>query len=445
MRALATRDLLAEISEYLSPHELWTFVQVSSAFELAGTPTLWRQIPGLQPLLWLIPDHRYDWAVNTKLGKDKASLDLDLSCVTDEQWKLVRRRACFVKHITFHYMDTLLELAIYSAFKNNTMLAPLLPALQSIEFCLAKPLPLFATPWTPLGLDDIPGVMYSCRIEDLIIPHARTVLMGGMASSVKYLDTLHIDGQPLNFVRCILDTQEAWRFDELCVGSLRAAPAQVICLLSTISRRCPSLRRLSLTIDCMDDDQEWSVTPDSLLTLAPLARLVDLNIEAPMVSLLSDLDWKETVAHWPLIKHMRIITRVPWDCRRMPPPAACTLFGVLAILTARPGIHSLALPGVDCTVVPPITLLEEAVRASPSQSGFALLALDVQDSPVADPVSVGSVLRFICPALRGIFYGRAPWETEVLQTMGNIAYRRGAHVKGWDGVERYLVDHSTST
>ncbi|KAI5821555.1 hypothetical protein K523DRAFT_328504, partial [Schizophyllum commune Tattone D] len=299
-QALKTRDILWEIGLHLTTlGDRGRFVRVSTDFALAGMPILWSELPGLLPFLSLAPRNCRRW----KTDRDARALHLQLR-LTEQQCSAIVARSRFVKLIKFRLGKALRDCAVYAAFEANPLLAPLLPTLRVMAVSMQMQVSYFTN-----------GIC--CRLLGALataFPRPTQVLIGGVVGSVRHLSALHVEGQSLYTIRVILQSQRAWRFEELCIRNPGEClpPTDIIDLFTTMGKSCTTLRRFEFLIDTVGFAPPLVLTPELLQVLSPLRLLTEVIMEAPMISLLGNRDWQMVASQWPDLERFCVVSSLSW-------------------------------------------------------------------------------------------------------------------------------------
>ncbi|KAL1739776.1 hypothetical protein HDZ31DRAFT_19140, partial [Schizophyllum fasciatum] len=258
------------------------------------------------------------------------------------------------------YRKSMLDIAIFKAFVARLGLESLFPRLRTVTIVSPRdPDAVNFVPYFPPTLRREWDTQKTFDINRIIglFPNKSTFYIQGRVGPSEYLRALHIRGVPATTLISVIFSRDAWAIEELCVQlDENTSPVALDVLLLASVRGCRKLRRLFIRADELEDINTWQVTQEVMQYLGHWSELVDLWIEAPLCSQLSNDDWKALVGCWPSLKSLCIVpgTDTAWfgfASYPLPFPSAapaCTLDAVLSIACACPCLRKLELPGVNC-------------------------------------------------------------------------------------------------
>ncbi|KAI5823116.1 hypothetical protein K523DRAFT_366823, partial [Schizophyllum commune Tattone D] len=430
-RALLLPEILPQIfdKEPLSQPDFGRFARVTSAWQEPATAALWKHMSSLEPLLRLLSEDSYEWIHRRRQidGCMTQSIVLRLS-LTDDQCLAVFRRLNMIRHFTLNYRRCNLDLAIQRGIAH--LVEPLLgPCLRGLRTITIHPPPEPHSPdflpILPLALDGAWSSQTTFDIPHLIAsyPQVSAFFVGGEIDRARYLRVLHIRGQPIDFLLDIIQARSPWFIEELYVVPDDMSCSDMIDLFEAVVRYCCSLQYLHIAVHRFQDDENWFLTPETFRILTSLP-LVDLWVEAPLRSFLSDVDWEAALRSWPSLQSLRIEpgTEYAWLTGTFSlvsgVPPACSANVLSSVASLCPCMDTLALPGINCRRLPSTDRSKRASTDVNDQLGHPLRQLVVYDSPLRDPDALSSFLRHTFPNLHILSYwpysrpGAATWHRQ---------------------------------
>ncbi|KAL1750054.1 hypothetical protein FB107DRAFT_224525 [Schizophyllum commune] len=429
-RVLKTPELVCLIFQFdaLTSKDFRACMLVCSTWYSPAMAALWRHLRTLEPLLYVVPAESRQWSFRTRRYRGghiltrQARLGLQL---TEEQCDEVILHSKNIRHLTLRYRKSAFDMAILTAFVARVGLEALLPRLRTITIVPPPDLKQVEfLPYFPPTLDRHWDLQTSFDINQIIslFPNQSTFYVQGRVGHSDYLRALHIRGVPTITLISVILSRHAWAVEELCVELDYNTPtvALDVLLLSTV-RGCANLRRLFIQADELEDYDTWKLTQEVMQYLGRWSELVDLRIEAPLYSQLSDADWKALASCWPVMQSLCIVpgTDTAWyDLTGFTLPSsgaapACTLNAVLDIACACPCLRKLELPGVNCRLLPTSARVQEVAALGVRQgSGRLLQEMTIYDSPLRDPAALGQILHLVFPNLRTLYYKQLPYEED---------------------------------
>ncbi|TRM59705.1 hypothetical protein BD626DRAFT_539212 [Schizophyllum amplum] len=431
--ALDLPEIQGEICRISPRGTLYHVAQVNTSWGAAATASLWSSLPGLLPLLSLMPYSSINWSAYASLnasGGLQKNLSLDIQLTTDQVEKVLRRsRIVNQIHFGGGYEDRATNLSIAIAVQAMFPTDELFPMLKTVTMraCTQK---LWVTmpqiPYAVAGVTIAQGRRNADEIRGLAatFPQAPSLAINCrldcprsyMAAIVHGITALHVHGQDLGVVLAVIGSRPAWSIKELRIDVPVAAPGQLDHLFCLLTQHCLSTIRLAITIHALVEDQRWSLTSAVLQALSTL-WLTSLYLHLPMRASMSDDDLIAAAESWPGIQELRVI-----DISPLPPPrpatSMCTLHGLAAVISRCPHLEEIALPGLlDCRSVPTALETRMILRSSLPSSGFPLALLEVEDCLVHDVEAAGSFLRGLFPYLLCI----GCWEDGSSETLDQLS------------------------
>ncbi|KAL1724594.1 hypothetical protein EV714DRAFT_278540, partial [Schizophyllum commune] len=225
--ALQVPELLIIIfeSEVLSPGDLGQFARVCRAWYYPAVEALWRDLPGLEPLLSLIHKPSYEWIYQTRTAGRRtlimgASLRLD---ITDDKCKDILSRSRRITHLTLHYRRSEMDMCIYQTLRARVepRLGVFLPHLRTVTI-VPPPhgngqrhrfVPYFPSASTR-ARDWRCRTGFSVLPVMKVFPQVFTFLVGRQFLPTEYLRALHIRGQSMDVLVNVVEARATWPLDE---------------------------------------------------------------------------------------------------------------------------------------------------------------------------------------------------------------------------------------
>ncbi|TRM55606.1 hypothetical protein BD626DRAFT_381485, partial [Schizophyllum amplum] len=423
--ALDIPEILQQIlaSEVLSRRDHSSATLVSRTWHPSATEALWRSLPSLEPLLSLLPSNAYSWTSQKRRAYGRKTLKLGLELyLTDALCSIVVERSRMIRFLTLSYDRHMVEMCIRDTIASRVN-TPTVSFLSGVHTIFIK------TPWDFFHPDDTVYLPRSLgRGSEVraypdanslvnLLPHVSTVFVGGSALvPPTYLRTLHIQGLPLEAIVKLVMARSLWLVDELCVELDEMSDAsKMAILLVTMTQACNHIHRLYIRIHEFRDNEPWAVTSGVFQLLTLLPELIDLHIEAPLRSQLSDDDWEVAARNWPFLESLRVIPGSDFAWRYNLPlvtgaTPACTANAVACIARACPRLHTLVLPGINCRTLPSLEQIQSTATygAQRSWSESPLRELGIYDSPLVNPGALGGFLRLLFPNLKEVTYTQFP-------------------------------------
>ncbi|TRM59761.1 hypothetical protein BD626DRAFT_539216 [Schizophyllum amplum] len=312
VHVLELPELQEEVCKLLPRVALFHLSQVSTSWGAAASASLWSFLPGLWPVLHLMPDSSLQCEVDTSLnvsGHPEIGLSLRID-LTGEQWEIVLRRLRYVKRIHFGHDvgDRAVDMSIIAAIQTSLTVKLLFPRLQTITMSTSSPSWLGVGPPHSIAVAGVVitrGRRNSAEVQYLTaaFPQASTFGIACLGYCLRshitdHTSVLHIHGQTLDVVVAVIGLRPAWCIEELHIHITITTPPQFDGLLSVVTSRCVSTLRLSVIVHEFAEDQRWSLTPAVLRALSTF-WLSSLHLQAPMHALIADADLVMSVRSIP--------------------------------------------------------------------------------------------------------------------------------------------------
>ncbi|KAL1750131.1 hypothetical protein FB107DRAFT_279930 [Schizophyllum commune] len=461
-QALAIPEILLRIltsEDRFTRRDHRRFTLVSRSWNPVATEVLWSNLPSLEALLCLLPVNAYDWISQRRRAYGRRSIKLTLDLfLNDDLCKLIRDRSRHIRQLTLRYDRYLMESCIREAVaaQVDTPTFSFLSQVHTLH--IDSPTDFFVPEddvYLPRCLCRGSGVRASFSANAIInfLPDVTTVFVNSSFLDLppQHLHVLHISGVPLIGAVDIILARSMWLIDELCVEVDDALDAsEVVLLLVAMAQACNRIRRLCICIHAFENGRPWIFASHTIRLLKLLPELVDLSIEAPLISRLSDAEWSDAVMKWPFMETLRVVPGSEFAWRYNLPMVtgttpACTPNALAFIARNCPRLHTLAMPGMNCRTIPSLAQIQEtlAVSAQHAWSGFSSLReLCVYDSPLADSGAMGAFLRLLFPNLDRVLYRQFPVGVDN-QAMSADRWKE-FEPAGWQEVNWYIQAHQVA-